>query len=188
MAFTLKDGRLEQAIWCPSPNFDERDVGSEADAVRALIIHCICLPPGEYGGGEIKDFFKNKLDEDAHPYFKNISQLTVSSHFLVERTGCLVQFVNTQNRAWHAGESICQERSKVNDFSIGIELEGWDEDPAGFTCEQYQSLIDLTRCLMAEHSQITSKNIFSHSDIAPGRKPDPGPYFDWNRYLNHLEV
>jgi len=181
MQLNQQTGLIDKADWVPSPNFDDRDNHCEPEV---LIIHCISLPPGQYGGGEIRRFFQNSLSANEHSYFRGMAHLTVSSHFLIDREGALTQFVSTLNRAWHAGESVCLERTKVNNFSIGIELEGWDEDVGGFTAQQYQTLAKLSRCLIQAYPKITDRSIFAHSDIAPGRKPDPGPYFDWRRYLS----
>lgn len=178
MKLDLKTGLVSGAEFIASPNFDERDPSCE---IEVIIIHCISLPPGEYGSGAIQRFFSNKLSPDEHPYYQSMAHLTVSSHFLITREGALVQFVPTHKRAWHAGESICLGRPKVNNFSIGIELEGLDIDPEGFTERQYQSLQLLIKQLRTVYPKIEANNIFAHSDIAPGRKPDPGPYFDWHR-------
>ena len=129
----------------------------------------------------ISRFFSNKLDQEEHPYYQSIAHLTVSSHFLIERSGKLIQFVSTDKRAWHAGESVCLGKPKVNNFSIGIELEGLDTDKNGFTDAQYQSLNKLVSELRNKYPTIKTNSLFAHSDIAPGRKPDPGPYFDWSR-------
>ena len=148
---------------------------------EVIIIHCISLPPGHYGQGAIQRFFQNQLNSDEHPYYETMAHLTVSSHFLIERSGKLVQFVPVSKRAWHAGESVCLGKPKVNDFSIGIELEGLDTDPDGFTDDQYVVLNQLIAVLKSSYRSIRPDNIFAHSDIAPGRKPDPGPYFDWQK-------
>ncbi|MCK5360851.1 MAG: 1,6-anhydro-N-acetylmuramyl-L-alanine amidase AmpD [Gammaproteobacteria bacterium] len=158
----------------PSPNFDDRPEGMQ---IEALIVHAISLPPGLYGGAYVEQFFCNQLDQDEHPYFAEIADLKVSSHFFIHRSGELVQFVPIQKRAWHAGKSICMEREAVNDFSIGIELEGCDEDT--FETAQYQTLIELTQILIAAVPALTEQHIYGHEDIAPGRKTDPGPGFDW---------
>lgn len=184
MRLDRESGRLNIARWCASPNFDKRDPECIPEAI---IVHSISLPPGRYGGGEIDRFFQNRLDANEHPYFENIAQLAVSAHFLIDREGALTQFVRTDERAWHAGESICLERARVNNFSIGIELEGWDEDPNGYTEPQYQCLAELSYCLQSAYPSISRNNIFSHSDIAPGRKPDPGPFFDWSHFLSLLD-
>jgi AmpD protein len=171
-------GLIDSAKFIASPNCDDRESNGIPEVV---IIHCISLPPGQYGSGAVERFFTNQLSADEHPYYASMAHLTVSSHFLIRRDGQLVQFVPTHKRAWHAGESVCLGRPKVNDFSIGIELEGLDTDPQGFTQAQYDSLIELIRTLRDAYPMIRQHNIFAHSDIAPGRKPDPGPYFEWNR-------
>jgi AmpD protein len=158
----------------PSPNCDERPAGVDIDL---LVIHAISLPPGEFGGAAIEDLFLNRLDPRAHPFYADIAALRVSAHFLVRRDGALLQFVPCVKRAWHAGASCWRGRPDCNDFSIGIELEGCDEAP--FEGSQYDSLARLTRALESAY-RITS--IAGHSDIAPGRKTDPGPHFDWGRY------
>ena len=178
----LVDGWYQPADRVASPNFDARPADVR---VEALIIHSISLPPGQYGGDEIEAFFCNQLPSDAHPYFQQIGALTVSSHFLIKRDGRVVQFVDTDQRAWHAGESVCLGRERVNDFSIGIELEGWDESDDGFTDAQYTQLIRLSDCLLSYYS-VPVTQIFGHSDIAPTRKNDPGPHFDWQRYRKGL--
>jgi AmpD protein len=161
----------------PSPNYDDRPPGI---SIEALIIHAISLPPGEFGGGFIEDFFCNQLASEAHPYFAEIADLKVSAHFFISRQGELVQFVPVHKRAWHAGVSCCMGREAVNDFSIGIELEGCDEN--SFTEIQYDVLDELTRTLVRDIRSLSIDNIYGHSDIAPGRKTDPGPGFDWERY------
>ncbi|MEM7361244.1 MAG: 1,6-anhydro-N-acetylmuramyl-L-alanine amidase AmpD [Pseudomonadota bacterium] len=171
-------GLVSGARYIASPNCDDRDAGFEPEAI---IVHCISLPPGEYGGEEVINFFTNCLDASEHDYFAEITHLTVSAHFFVRRDGELIQFVPTDKRAWHAGESVCLGKPKVNNFSIGIELEGLDTDDKGFTDAQYQQLNRLVACLRQFYPKIAPHNVFAHSDIAPGRKPDPGPYFDWNR-------
>jgi AmpD protein len=161
-----------------SPNQDERPDGEEP---TLLVVHSISLPPGEYGGDAIERFFTNCLDPAAHPYFREIGHLKVSSHFLVRRDGGLLQFVPTDRRAWHAGVSRWRGRERCNDFSIGVELEGLDDAP--FADVQYEALIALVRKLRARHPL---RDIAAHSDIAPGRKTDPGPFFDWPRVLAAL--
>ena len=180
MKLDLKTGIVSGAKFIASPNFDERDQGC---LVEAIITHCISLPPGEYGSGAIERFFSNQLSADEHPYYESMAHLTVSSHFLIGRDGKLTQFFPTDKRAWHAGESFCLGRPKVNNFSIGIELEGLDTDPEGFTDHQYSCLQLLILELCNAYPKIEANNIFAHSDIAPGRKPDPGPYFDWSRVV-----
>jgi AmpD protein len=180
MSLNLESGLIDSADFVCSPNYDERETHV---APEVIIVHCISLPPGEYGGGAVSRFFQNQLSPDEHPYYKSMSHLTVSAHFLIERSGKLIQFVAVTKRAWHAGESTCLGKSKVNDFSIGVELEGLDTDPEGFTDAQYQQLNYLINELKKGYPSILPNNIFAHSDIAPGRKPDPGPFFDWQRVI-----
>ncbi|OGT15453.1 MAG: N-acetyl-anhydromuranmyl-L-alanine amidase [Gallionellales bacterium RIFOXYB12_FULL_54_9] len=161
----------------PSPNFDER----ETTDIYLLVIHNISLPPGEFGGDGVQQLFTNTLDLDAHPYYRTIPEGRVSSHFYIRRDGQLIQFVSILQRAWHAGLSVWQGKSRCNDFSIGIELEGSDFVP--FTDAQYTALHRLTITLRAA---LPVRGIAGHSDIAPGRKTDPGPHFDWLRYLTRL--
>ena len=161
---------------CPSPNFNERPGGE----VSLLVIHNISLPPAQFGTGKVQAFFQNRLDCSEHPYFAGIASLTVSAHFLIERDGAITQFVSCLDRAWHAGVSSFEGREGCNDFSIGIELEGTDDQP--FTDAQYASLEALTQVLLRHFPQINEQRIQGHSDIAPGRKTDPGPAFDWRRY------
>ena len=161
-----------------SPNQDERPPGSE---ITLLVVHSISLPPGEYGGDAIERLFTNRLDPEAHPYFREIVQLRVSSHFLVRRDGELVQFVPVERRAWHAGVSTWRGRDRCNDYSIGVELEGADD--AAFTDAQYARLVELIDGLKAA---FPLRDIAAHSDVAPGRKTDPGPGFDWPRLLAAL--
>lgn len=183
MRLDKHNGKLLDAEFIASPNFDEREAGAEPEV---LIIHCISLPPGCYGGNEVADFFCNQLDNKADPYFTEIAHLQVSTHFYIHRNGTLQQFVTTDKRAWHAGESECLGRCAVNNFSIGIELEGLDTDPAGFTDKQYQVLTELSQCLINSYPLMSKDKIFGHNDIAPDRKADPGEYFDWARYKDNL--
>lgn len=180
MRHDQQTGLITEAEFIASPNHDDRPHGV---VVEAIIIHCISLPPGEYGSHCIDDFFCNQLDSNTHSYFREISHLTVSSHFLIEREGQLKQFVPTHLRAWHAGESVCLDKPAVNNFSIGIELEGLDTDPDGYTDQQYRTLQKLISSLRQAYPEIKPNNIFAHSDIAPGRKPDPGPYFEWGKVV-----
>jgi AmpD protein len=177
-----RTGLVTGARWTPSPNFDERPPGCRVDA---LVIHCISLPPGCYGGGEIERFFCNCLDHDAHAYFNEIRGVKVSSHFLIERDGEVIQFVSTLDRAWHAGRSSLQGVAEVNDYSVGIELEGSDDDI--FTEDQYRVLSRLARALMTAYPGIQSGRVVGHSDVAPGRKTDPGPHFDWPRFRRAID-
>ncbi|KFE44157.1 1,6-anhydro-N-acetylmuramyl-L-alanine amidase AmpD [Pseudomonas syringae] len=165
---------------CPSPNFNARP----ANEISLLVIHNISLPPARFKTGKVQAFFQNQLDSAEHPYFAGIADLRVSAHFLIERDGDVFQFVSCLERAWHAGVSSFQGRETCNDFSIGIELEGTDDQP--FTDAQYAALIELTRQLQAAFPAITGERICGHSDIAPGRKTDPGPFFDWSRLHSAL--
>ena len=157
-----------------SPNQDARPAGTE---ISLAVIHCISLPPGGYGGDAIERLFTNRLDPQAHPYFREIHAMKVSAHFLVRRDGELVQFVPVARRAWHAGASSWRGRSSCNDFSVGIELEGTEDAP--FQDAQYRTLVDLLKGLGL-------REIAAHSDVAPGRKTDPGAHFDWPRVLAAL--
>ena len=177
MRIDALQGLLQGARFAPSPNFDQRPPETPIDV---LVIHNISLPPGEFGGQDIERLFCNTLDFGCHPFYREIEGLRVSAHLVIHRSGEIVQFVPFQARAWHAGVSCCEGRERVNDFSIGIELEGTDDAP--FTDEQYQTLADVTRAIMQAYPGITPARIYGHSDIAPGRKTDPGPYFDWERY------
>ncbi|TCT11039.1 1,6-anhydro-N-acetylmuramyl-L-alanine amidase AmpD [Paralcaligenes ureilyticus] len=157
-----------------SPNQDARPAGSEP---ILLVIHNISLPPGVFGGTEVADLFQNRLDVSTHPWLARLRDLRVSAHFFVRRDGGVVQFVASTQRAWHAGVSTFEGRERCNDFSIGIELEGTDTVP--YTDAQYQTLAELTTVLRARHAL---KAVRGHEHIAPGRKTDPGPSFDWERY------
>ncbi|MDH4283998.1 MAG: 1,6-anhydro-N-acetylmuramyl-L-alanine amidase AmpD [Gallionellaceae bacterium] len=161
-----------------SPNCDARPPGMP---VELLVIHNISLPPRQFGGGEIARLFTNTLDTEAHPFFSQLRGLKVSAHFLIRRDGELIQFVACGKRAWHAGVSRWQGRAGCNDFSIGIELEGSDNEP--FEARQYTALVRLTRLLKRAYP---IRAIVGHADIAPERKTDPGPYFDWGRYTKAL--
>jgi len=176
---TEEKGWIDGAEILKSPNFDERK-----DDVSLIVIHAISLPPSKYGSNHIDRFFLNELDPTEDPYFKEISDLKVSSHFLIERTGILKQFVSTNSRAWHAGESSFQGKNNCNDFSIGIELEGTDNSI--FEDVQYSKLIELTRTLMQNYPKISKNRIVGHSFIAPGRKSDPGDFFDWKNYKSKI--
>lgn len=173
--------RLPRARRVPSPNWDERPVGTRVDL---LVIHGVSLPPGEFGGPWIDALFQNRLDPQAHPYFGPIAGLKVSSHLLIRRDGELIQYVDLTKRAWHAGVSSFQGRERCNDFSIGIELEGTDDLP--YASSQYQVLAEVSRTILTRFPAITPDRIVGHSDIAPGRKTDPGPAFDWERYRRLL--
>ncbi len=166
-------GRCDAALWVPSPNFDARPAGM---AIDLLVVHAISLPPGEFGGPWIDELFQNRLDPEAHAYFREIEGLEVSAHFLIRRDGELRQYVSTGDRAWHAGASEWKGRARCNDFSIGIELEGTDAIP--YAPAQYTMLARLIRALKRAYR---IEDIAGHSDVAPGRKTDPGPMFDWAR-------
>ena len=145
-----------------------------------LVVHNISLPPKEFGGAYIEDFFCNQLDCQADPYFEEIKDLKVSAHLLIKRDGAMIQFVPFNERAWHAGESEFEGQSNCNDFSIGIELEGADDVP--YTQQQYQTLAQVAECLLNHYPQITKNRIVGHDQIAPGRKTDPGESFDWSHF------
>jgi AmpD protein len=172
--------RLEPSGWFSgaqevlSPNFDLRPDDSE---IELVVVHAISLPPGEFGGGHVDRLFQNRLDPLMHPYFQSIGGLKVSAHLLIERAGVLKQFVSLDNRAWHCGVSEFAGRAACNDFSIGIELEGCDEQP--FTPEQYEVLTNTLAELCAHYQALNPAHIVGHCDIAPGRKTDPGPLFEW---------
>lgn len=175
------NGWCHQATPVPSPNFDARP-NLSAGTISLLVIHNISLPPGQFGGDCIADLFTNKLDCDAHPYFDQLRAVRVSAHFLIRRDGALLQFVSTQDRAWHAGVSVFAGHTVCNDFSIGVELEGTDFEP--FSATQYITLAALTLALRVRYPL---QDIAGHEHIAPGRKTDPGPFFDWNHYRALLE-
>ena len=178
---TISNGLLSLARQVASPNFSERPDGCVIDT---LIVHNISLPPGKFGTHYIDQLFCNTLDCSEHEYFAQLDGLKVSAHILIERDGVMVQYVPFHKKAWHAGESEFKGKKACNDFSIGIELEGTDTEP--FTPKQYQSLILLTRVLMESYPDITIDRIAGHSDVAPGRKTDPGPCFDWRYYKSCL--
>ncbi len=179
--FDPVSGRVAEARQLDSPNRDPRPPHCRPELI---VVHGISLPPDEFGGPWIDQLFTNKLDAGAHPYFKEIDGLQVSAHFLIRRDGELVQFVPTTERAWHAGESVYCGRACCNDFSIGIELEGADEIP--YESVQYEKLAALIGCLRAGLKSLAEAEIVGHSDIAPGRKTDPGPAFDWRRLRSLL--
>jgi AmpD protein len=176
-------GLLDGARYVPSPNCDARPADMGIDA---LVIHAISLPPGEYGGADIEQLFCNRLDFSCHPFYREIDGLTVSAHLLIRRDGQVIQFVPFQERAWHAGVSALAGRERVNDCSIGIELEGSDHAP--FEETQYRALAEVTRALTTAYPAIAPERIVGHADIAPGRKTDPGPYFNWARYRRALTL
>lgn len=181
MAVNNENDWLAVADRVLSPNFNDRPEGA---GISLLVIHNISLPPGQYGGGYIEQFFQNRLPVAEHEFFDSIKELQVSAHLLIERSGRVVQFVPLTKRAWHAGVSCHEGIENCNDFSIGIELEGTDHQ--SFTSEQYERLVAITKDIQSKFPAIKAGRIVGHSDIAPGRKTDPGPAFDWDRYLDKL--
>lgn len=179
----ISEHRLQQARQVKSPNFNERPAG---EVPTLLVIHNISLPPGQFGGPYIEQLFENRLNPTEHPYFATIHQLKVSSHLLIRRDGEVVQFVPFDKRAWHAGQSRYEGRENCNDFSIGIELEGTDDAP--FEAVQYDVLAAVIQTLLATYPSLSARHITGHSDIAPERKTDPGPAFDWARLRQLLGV
>ena len=175
MQLDPRSGWCQGVRHCPSANFNERPQGE----ISLLVIHNISLPPGQFGTGKVQEFFQTRLIVDEHPYFAEIATLRVSAHFLIERDGAITQFVSCNQRAWHAGQSCFAGRENCNDFSLGIELEGTDEQP--FSDAQYAALVGLTAELQRAYPALTLERICGHSDIAPTRKTDPGPAFDWSR-------
>ena len=176
-SITIHHGWLEQAIKIPSENKNNRP---EIGVIKLIVIHSISLPPNTFGGNYIDLFFTNKLDSNAHPYFKEIHQLQVSSHLLIRRNGDITQYVPFHERAWHAGKSNYKGQENCNDYSIGIELEGADHIP--YTTAQYQQLASCCEALFAEYPTLSTETIAGHCDIAPGRKTDPGESFDWSLF------
>ncbi len=176
LAYDAASGRLRPLPFRASPNHDARPDGTTVDL---LVVHAISLPPGEFGGPWIDALFRNRLPPDLHPYFAEVHQLHVSAHLLVDRAGRAVQYVPLDRRAWHAGASTFAGRERCNDFSIGIELEGLPGQP--FTTPQYATLAALIEVIRDAFPAIGAERIVGHSDIAPGRKEDPGPRFDWTR-------
>lgn len=182
MHYAIDKSRLLGVRQNDSPNQGDRP---PAEVINLLVIHNISLPPGEFGTPCVEQLFSNSLNPDSHPYFKEIAQLRVSAHLFIARDGSVVQFVPFDKKAWHAGQSEFCGRSNCNDFSIGIELEGTDH--VYFTDVQYTVLADVTLALMQAFPSLILERIVGHSDIAPGRKTDPGPCFDWNRYRSLLQ-
>lgn len=180
MKIDLATGLLTSARYIMSMHHDDRPDNTQIDLI---VIHNISLPPGQFGTDAVEKFFCDQLDFSAHPYFSTISQLKVSSHLFIDRKGAVTQFVPFIKRAWHAGESSFQGRTRCNDFSIGIELEGTDD--IVFEEVQYKVLSDIIKIVKISYPHITRERIVGHSDIAPQRKTDPGPMFDW-RYLDCL--
>lgn len=176
-------GWLSNTRHCYSPNFDARP---DAQDISLIVVHNISLPPAEFGNENVESFFCNCLEPSAHPYFETIADMRVSAHFFIQRTGELTQFVSCDDMAWHAGVSNYQGRERCNDFSIGIELEGTDELP--YTHAQYSQLAKLCARLIAQYPKLSASAICGHSDIAPGRKTDPGSAFDWPLVKSMLKV
>lgn len=172
-SFQVIDGQLIGARQIASPNYNQRPEQTE---IQLLVVHNISLPPSQFGGGYIEQFFQNQLDWSVHPYFQTIEGMQVSTHLLILRSGEVLQFVNFNDRAWHAGRSTYLAKKECNDYSIGIELEGSDDTP--FEAVQYTVLAEVIRVLQAAYPKIL-QHLAGHSDIAPGRKTDPGPFFDW---------
>ena len=173
---TIEQHWLTNVKRIASPNYDERP--DPAD-ISLVVVHCISLPQGEFDNPHIDELFCNKLNPDDHPYFKEIFQLTVSAHLLIKRDGSCVQYAPFDKRAWHAGKSNYQGRERCNDFSIGIELEGTESTP--YTEAQYIQLKEVIAALLKSYPKLSKNQITGHSDIAPGRKTDPGASFDWKR-------
>ena len=176
------NGWIAPARHVASPNFNTRPAGTH---ISLLVIHSISLPPGKFGGPWIDAFFTNRLDSTAHPYFQTIADMKVSSHLLIRRDGSVVQYVPFTQRAWHAGVSQFQGVTECNNYSIGIELEGCDEH--GYDAAQYRVLAAITKLLQKTYPGITGERIAGHCDIAPQRKTDPGPHFDWERYRKAIK-
>lgn len=180
--FEVSQGQLAGAKQVPSPNFNQRPAHTE---IQLIVVHNISLPPSQFGGGYIEQFFQNQLDCSIHPYFQTIEGMQVSAHLLILRTGEVLQFVNFNDRAWHAGRSRYLAQPECNDYSIGIELEGSDDQ--NFEEIQYQVLADVIVTLQKSYPKIAS-HIAGHSDIATGRKTDPGPFFQWNHLRELLTL
>lgn len=177
----LETGLAQGAAYLPSPHCDERPPGT---AIELLVVHAISLPAGQYGGPDVAALFCGTLDCRARADYAELAGLRVSAHFFIRRDGQITQFVPLHRRAWHAGVSCFAGLERCNDFSLGIELEGCDDDV--FTATQYAALSSLTRALRAAFPAIRAEAIIGHSEIAPGRKTDPGPHFDWARYRADL--
>lgn len=179
--FQVVNGQLIGARQIPSPNYNQRPENTE---IQLIVIHNISLPPSQFGGGYIEKFFQNQLDWSQHPYFQTIEGMQVSTHLLILRTGEVLQFVNLNDRAWHAGRSTYLSKVECNDYSIGIELEG--SDSTDFEAIQYQTLVEVVATLQTVYPK-TNHHLAGHSDIAPGRKTDPGPHFNWQFFRKILK-
>lgn len=182
MKINTKTGIIESGRYIESPNADDRPDEQRAELI---VVHNISLPPGEFGGPYIEQLFTNQLQADEHPYFETIHQLKVSAHALIHRNGEVTQFVPFHKRAWHAGKSCYCGRERCNDFSIGIELEGTDDEP--YEDVQYQQLATIIAELQANYPSLEKNAITGHNDIAPERKTDPGPSFDWDHLKQLLK-
>lgn len=180
-SFQVIDGQLIGARQVPSANYNQRPEHTE---IQLLVVHNISLPPSQFGGGYIEQFFQNQLDWSLHPYFQSIEGMQVSTHLLILRTGEVLQFVNFNDRAWHAGRSSYLAKKECNDYSIGVELEGSDELP--FEDIQYTVLAQVTAVLQTHYPKIL-QHLAGHSDIAPNRKTDPGPFFNWVKFRTLLQ-
>lgn len=178
--FSIQDGILQPATQIASPNFNQRPDETE---IRLVVVHNISLPPSQFGGGYIAQFFQNQLDHDAHPYFQTIRGMQVSAHILILRSGEVIQFVNLNHRSWHAGRSSYLGQLECNDYSIGIELEGSDD--CAFAEVQYQQLAEIVVAIEQAYPA-TKQHLAGHSDIAPQRKTDPGPYFNWQKIRQQI--
>ncbi len=177
MGWSITEHWLDGALRVPSPNCSKR---LDPADISLLVVHNISLPPGQFGGPHIDELFCNRLDPAAHPYFAGICHLQVSAHLLIRRDGAVVQYVPFDRKAWHAGRSSFEGREECNEFSIGIELEGTDDQP--FSAAQYRVLAAVSDLLLRAYPGIRPERITGHSDIAPGRKTDPGPCFNWAAY------
>lgn len=182
MKLNAETGWLDDVRIVKSPHFNQRP----QDEITMLVVHSISLPPGQFAGPYIDQFFLGELSPDDHPYFEKIKDLKVSSHLFISRQGEVTQYVSLKDRAWHAGVSEWKGRKNCNDFSIGIELEGMED--MIYTQHQYRQLGALVQLLMQQYPSITRENLVRHSDIAPGRKLDPGPGFKWDEFIKNIEV
>ena len=172
----IRQHRLVGVPFIESPNQNERP---DPEDISLIVIHAISLPPGAFGTSGVTQLFTNRLDPDEHPFYREIEALRVSAHLLIQRTGAITQYVDFDRRAWHAGVSLWRERDVCNDFSIGIEVEGTEDRP--FEDAQYERLNEILACLYAAYPKLSPSTVAGHEDIAPGRKWDPGPFFDWSR-------
>lgn len=181
LGIDCQSGLLSRVFYIPSPNFNDRP---DENDINLIVIHGISLPRGQYGGDAITQLFTNNLNAKDHESFASLADLKVSSHLLIRRNGLLYQYVPFNKRAWHAGVSAFQGRENCNDYSIGIELEGCDDEE--YTKDQYDQLVEVTKVLLENYPRITIDRIVGHSDVAPGRKTDPGVAFNWKYYKGLL--